>query len=163
MKRIITTLFCVSFLIACQNNKKPTLSKEEQETQLAEAKFAEIDLSQVDVYPSFSQCADTLSQEDLKKCFETNLSYLYKDVLQKHHFAIGEPLNDVVQVYLKIDNQGHIIFERTECSDNTRNLLPKLDSLLAVETQSFEPIIPAQKHEINVSTQCILPLVINVP
>lgn len=160
----LSAVGCILFLISCQNSnhQAPTISKEEQENTLAKEQFGMVNLSEVDVYPSFEQCPDSLSKEDKIKCFEQNLSNLYANSLKKHQFAIAEALEDVVNVYLTIDNTGRIVFERTESSEKTRQFLPTLDSILQTETALFQPIKPAQKQDIDVTTHCKLPLVIHV-
>lgn len=165
MKKVFLSVFsCIMLLVSCQNSNKQTttISKEEQEDKLANEQFAMINLSEVDEYPTFAQCPDTLPKTEKIKCFEQNLSQLYANSLKKHQFAIADGLNDVINVYITIDNMGKIIFERSESSEKTRELLPQLDSILKTETQLFEAIQPAKKQDIEVSTRCKLPLVINV-
>ena len=155
MKKIGIILLGI-VLFSCNKNKpqEPSISVEEKENKLVEEKFAS---------PSFKQCSDTLTKEQKLNCFEENISNLYKEALNKHKLAIGDTIKATVQVFLKIDNQGKIIFERTSSSsEKLTELLPSLDSILSNETNSFENIIPAKKNQINIGTQCVLPLVIDV-
>ena len=164
MKKIGIILLGI-VLFSCNKNKpqEPSISVEEKENKLVEEKFASINKSEVDEYPSFKQCSDTLTKEQKLNCFEENISNLYKEALNKHKLAIGDTIKATVQVFLKIDNQGKIIFERTSSSsEKLTELLPSLDSILSNETNSFENIIPAKKNQINIGTQCVLPLVIDV-
>lgn len=162
MKKIFLTLFYAGILISCQNqNPTNTISKEEQEEQLADEQFAKIDFSQVDEFPTFSQCLDSVSRDN-PKCFEQTLSKLYTESLKKHAFVIGESLIDTIKLHLKIENTGKLVFEKTESSEKTRTLLPNLDEILNTETQGFQSAIPAKKQGIEVSTSCVLPLIINV-
>ncbi|MDO4881287.1 MAG: hypothetical protein Q3983_08405 [Capnocytophaga sp.] len=164
MKKI-AIVFLGLLLFSCNKNKpqEPTISIEEKENKLVEEKFASINKSEVDEYPSFKQCLDTLTKEQKLNCFEENMSNLYKEALNKHKLAIGDTLKATVQVYLKIDNEGKIIFEKTSSSsEKLTELLPSLDSILSSETSNFENIIPAKKNEVNIGTQCVLPLVIDV-
>lgn len=165
MKKILLATLCIAFAFSCKNKTEeqtPPPSKEEQENKLAEEKFAEIDLSQVDEYPLFAQCADTLSKDEKLKCFETNLIKLYSEAFAKHKLAIGAPLSDTLYMYLNVSNEGKIGFERVESSERTKELLPSLDSLLNAETSALAPITPAKKQGISVSSQYKLPLIINV-
>lgn len=159
MKRIFLAIFCTGLLISCKNNQEPTISKEEQENQLADQQFEQIDFTQVDEMPTFEQCNEA---EDKQKCFEQNLSKLYNEALKKHNFVVGEALNDTILLHLKIDNTGKLVFEKTDASEKVRLFLPKLDSILTTETDDFQPIIPAKKQDVEVGTKCVLPLVINV-
>ena len=47
-------------------------------------------------------------------------------------------------------------------SEKTKELLPSLEDLLRSETEKFSPIIPAKKNQVNVSSEFVLPLVIDV-
>ncbi len=161
MKKIFLTAFCIGFLISCNETPKNTISKEEQEEQLADEQFAKIDFSQVDEYPTFQQCLDSVPN-DSQKCFEQTLSKLYVESLKKHSFVIGESLTDTLKMYLTIDQTGKLMFDKTEASEKTRTLLPNLDEILATETNGFQQVIPAKKQGVEVSTTCVIPLIIDV-
>lgn len=157
---LIVSFFC---LISCKNTTETaSVSKEEQENKLAEEQIATINLSEVDEYPRYALCNDTLPKEDKLKCLELGISRLYSDALKKHSLVIADSLKDTVIVVVKVDRDGKLAFERTESSDRTRELLPQLDSILTLETSGFEPLIPAKKQELNVATLCKFPLIINV-
>lgn len=159
MKRIFLAIFFTGLLISCKNEQTPTISKEEQENQLADQQFEQIDFTQVDEMPTFEQCNEA---EDKQKCFEQTLSKLYSEALKKHTFVVGEALNDTILLHLKIENTGKLIFEKTDASEKIRLFLPKLDSILTTETNDFQPVTPAKKQGVEVGTKCVLPLVFNV-
>ena len=71
MKKIGIILLGI-VLFSCNKNKpqEPSISVEEKENKLVEEKFASINKSEVDEYPSFKQCSDTLTKEQKKKLKE---------------------------------------------------------------------------------------------
>ena len=83
-------------------------------------------------------------------------------MLNSQKLAIGDALSDTVKVTLLINNEGMISVKEVEMSEKTKELLPSLEDLLRSETEKFSPIIPAKKNQVNVSSEFVLPLVIDV-
>ncbi len=164
MKKILYSIVCITLLSSCQENTpaEPTVSKEEQEKELAQKRFDSLGTQEVDEYPSFQECESITTKDEKLKCFTDNLSKLYKEALNSQKLAIGDALNDTIKVSLLIDNKGIISIKEINSSDRTKELLPDLENLLKEETLKFKPIIAAKKNQIEVTTECVLPLVINV-
>lgn len=159
MKKLIFFLILLSF--ACKDKTQDTQAIEQEQEKLVQQQISDLDFSKVDEYPAYSLCPDSLSQEDKLQCFQVGISRLFNDALSKHNLATADALTDTIKVFLKIDNEGKIHFERSESSEKTRELLPQLDSILSSEASEIEPVIPAKKHNVNVVFHCQLPLVIN--
>ena len=157
MKKILLSILCVS-LYACQESKpaEPEVTQEEQEQKMAAERFEALGRD-LDENPSFKECKD-----EKLKCFTGNLSKLYQEMLNSQKLAIGDALSDTVKVTLLINNEGMISVKEVEMSEKTKELLPSLDDLLSSETEKFPPIIPAKKNQVNVSSEFVLPLVIDV-
>ena len=164
MKKILYSIVCITLLSSCQENTpaEPTVSKEEQEKELAQKRFDSLGTQEVDEYPSFQECESITTKDEKLKCFTDNLSKHYQEMLNSQKLAIGDALTDTVKVTLLISNEGIISVKEVEMSDKTKELLPSLESLLKNETEKLAPIIPAKKNQVNVATEYILPLVIDV-
>ena len=162
MKKILLSILCIS-LYACQENSTTDseVSQEEQEQKMVEDRLAELG-TEVDEYPSFKECESITTKDEKLKCFTGKLSKLYQEALNSQKLAIGDALNDTIKVSLLIDNKGIISIKEINSSDRTKELLPDLENLLKEETLKFKPIIAAKKNQIEVTTECVLPLVINV-
>ncbi|MFC2398721.1 MAG: hypothetical protein ACFNP4_05320 [Capnocytophaga gingivalis] len=162
MKKILLSILCVS-LYACQESKpaEPEVTQEEQEQKMAAERFEALG-KDLDENPSFKECEDIATKDEKLKCFTGNLSKLYQEMLNSQKLAIGDALSDTVKVTLLINNEGVISVKEVEMSEKTKELLPSLDDLLSSETEKFPPIIPAKKNQVNVSSEFVLPLVIDV-
>lgn len=162
MKKILLSILCVS-LYACQESKpaEPEVTQEEQEQKMAAERFEALG-KDLDENPSFKECQDIATKDEKLKCFTGNLSKLYQEMLNSQKLAIGDVLSDTVKVTLLINNEGIISVKEVEMSEKTKELLPSLGELLMSETENFPPIIPAKKNQVNVSSEFVLPLVIDV-
>ena len=162
MKKILLSILCVS-LYACQESKpaEPEVTQEEQEQKMAAERFEALG-KELDENPSFKECEDIATKDEKLKCFTGNLSKLYQEMLNSQKLAIGDALSDTVKVTLLINNEGIISVKEVEMSEKTKELLPSLEDLLRSETEKFPPIIPAKKNQVNVSSEFVLPLVIDV-
>ena len=162
MKKILLSILCVS-LYACQESKpaEPEVTQEEQEQKMAAERFEALG-KDLDENPSFKECQDIATKDEQLKCFTGNLSKLYQEMLNSQKLAIGDVLSDTVKVTLLINNEGIISVKEVEMSEKTKELLPSLGELLMSETENFPPIIPAKKNQVNVSSEFVLPLVIDV-
>ena len=162
MKKILLSILCVS-LYACQESKpaEPEVTQEEQEQKMAAERFEALG-KELDENPSFKECEDIATKDEKLKCFTGNLSKLYQEMLNSQKLAIGDALSDTVKVTLLINNEGMISVKEVEMSEKTKELLPSLEDLLRSETEKFPPIIPAKKNQVNVSSEFVLPLVIDV-
>ena len=162
MKKILLSILCVS-LYACQESKpaEPEVTQEEQEQKMAAERFEALG-KELDENPSFKECEDIATKDEKLKCFTGNLSKLYQEMLNSQKLAIGDAVSDTVKVTLLINNEGMISVKEVEMSEKTKELLPSLEDLLRSETEKFPPIIPAKKNQVNVSSEFVLPLVIDV-
>ena len=162
MKKILLSILCVG-LYACQESKpaEPEVTQEEQEQKMAAERFEALG-KDLDENPSFKECEDIATKDEKLKCFTGNLSKLYQEMLNSQKLAIGDALSDTVKVTLLINNEGIISVKEVEMSEKTKELLPSLGELLMSETENFPPIIPAKKNQVNVSSEFVLPLVIDV-
>ena len=162
MKKILLSILCVS-LYACQESKpaEPEVTQEEQAQKMAAERFEALG-KELDENPSFKECEDIATKDEKLKCFTGNLSKLYQEMLNSQKLAIGDALSDTVKVTLLINNEGMISVKEVEMSEKTKELLPSLEDLLRSETEKFPPIIPAKKNQVNVSSEFVLPLVIDV-
>ena len=162
MKKILLSILCVS-LYACQESKpaEPEVTQEEQEQKMAAERYEALG-KELDENPSFKECEDIATKDEKLKCFTGNLSKLYQEMLNSQKLAIGDALSDTVKVTLLINDEGMISVKEVEMSEKTKELLPSLEDLLRSETEKFPPIIPAKKNQVNVSSEFVLPLVIDV-
>lgn len=158
----------IPFLVASCNFNADNEAKQAEETKakldsLVQTQLAEIDMNEVDSYPLFAQCSDTLNREEQKKCFETTFAQLFTEMLPSVITSeVTQPLNDTLHVFVKINNQGDVVLDYIEAKDSTKELLPDLESSFKKYFDEFPDIKPAIKQGVEVSTRFALPVVIEV-
>ena len=163
MKKILLSILCIS-LYACQESKsaEPEITQEEVDKQEAQKRLADLG-DEVDEYPSFKECESITTKDEKLKCFTNRLSKAYQEALNSQKLAIGGALSDTIKVTLVVSNEGVLSVKSVEASDNTLELLPDLEKILKDKTAGFEFVLtPAKKNQVNVTTEYVLPLVIDV-
>ncbi|WP_297970429.1 hypothetical protein [uncultured Capnocytophaga sp.] len=163
MKKILLSILCMS-LYACQESKpaEPEVTQEEVDKQEAQKRLADLG-DEVDEYPSFKECESITTKDEKLKCFTDRLSKAYQEALNSQKLAIGGALSDTIKVTLVVSNEGVLSVKSVEASDNTLELLPDLEKILKDKTAGFEFVLtPAKKNQVNVTTEYVLPLVIDV-
>ena len=163
MKKILLSILCMS-LYACQESKsaEPEITQEEVDKQEAQKRLADLG-DEVDEYPSFKECESITTKDEKLKCFTDRLSKAYQEALNSQKLAIGGALSDTIKVTLVVSNEGVLSVKSVEASDNTLELLPDLEKILKDKTAGFEFVLtPAKKNQVSVTTEYVLPLVIDV-
>ena len=163
MKKILLSILCIS-LYACQESKsaEPEITQEEVDKQEAPKRLADLG-DEVDEYPSFKECESITTKDEKLKCFTDRLSKAYQEALNSQKLAIGGALSDTIKVTLVVSNEGVLSVKSVEASDNTLELLPDLEKILKDKTAGFEFVLtPAKKNQVSVTTEYVLPLVIDV-
>ena len=163
MKKILLSILCIS-LFACQESKsaEPEITQEEVDKQEAQKRLADLG-DEVDEYPSFKECESITTKDEKLKCFTDRLSKAYQEALNSQKLAIGGALSDTIKVTLVVSNEGVLSVKSVEASDNTLELLPDLEKILKDKTAGFEFVLtPAKKNQVSVTTEYVLPLVIDV-
>ena len=163
MKKILLSILCMS-LYACQESKpaEPEVTQEEVDKQEAQKRLADLG-DEVDEYPSFKECESITTKDEKLKCFTDRLSKAYQEALNSQKLAIGGALSDTIKVTLVVSNEGVLSVKSVEASNNTLELLPDLEKILKDKTAGFEFVLtPAKKNQVSVTTEYVLPLVIDV-
>ena len=163
MKKILLSILCIS-LYACQESKsaEPEITQEEVDKQEAQKRLADLG-DEVDEYPSFKECESITTKDEKLKCFTDRLSKAYQEALNSQKLAIGGALSDTIKVTLVVSNEGVLSVKSVEASDNTLEVLPDLEKILKDKTAGFEFVLtPAKKNQVSVTTEYVLPLVIDV-
>ena len=163
MKKILLSILCIS-LYACQESKsaEPEITQEEVDKQEAQKRLADLG-DEVDEYPSFKECESITTKDEKLKCFTDRLSKAYQEALNSQKLAIGGALSDTIKVTLVVSNEGVLSVKSVEASDNTLELLPDLEKILKDKTAGFEFVLtPAKKNQVSVTSEFVLPLVIDV-
>jgi hypothetical protein len=141
-------------IICCTSCDKFSFSKN-KELQVLDTI---VDFTSVDFSPSFKVCEAIIDKEKIAICFRNTIHQKIGAELQKHHLTVKDSINELVYVAVLINSKGEIIFDETSSSENIKQQLPQLDSVLKFSVSRLPVIHPAIKRGIPVTTKYRLPI-----
>ncbi len=125
--------------------------KEEMET---------IDWKDVDRYPSFSNCKNSLEKPEQKECFISTISsHLYQSISHEEMVATRE-VYDTVKVNFEVNSSGELSILEIKMDTVLQKEYPNLEKWILQSIDSLQPVAPAYKRGIPVKTQFTLPVII---
>tara|TARA_B110000046_G_scaffold183389_1_gene219430 strand:+ start:3869 stop:4345 length:477 start_codon:yes stop_codon:yes gene_type:complete len=149
--RFFTFLIVVIFCTSCDKFSY----SENKNLQVADTI---VDFTSVDFSPSFKVCDSLIDKEKKSNCFRNTIHKKIGVELQKHSLTIKDSINEVVFVDILITKKGEVIFQEITSTENLKQQLPQLDSLLRQSVQKLAYIYPAIKRGIPVTTIYKLPI-----
>ncbi|MVX35773.1 hypothetical protein [Myroides sp. LoEW2-1] len=153
---VFFTIIAFSFT-ACQFST----SKIEKEGELLQKELEKIDWSKVDTYPNFEGCDTIQDLQQKKDCFFDSVALelqqrLLQDTLEGKFSQI-----ESVQVLVTVQADSKIDFTVYKAPDSLAIQIHAIDSLLQEKKKDFPAIYPATKRGIPVSTQFVIPVLLN--
>lgn len=121
-----------------------------------------IDFSSVDSSPSFKVCDSLIEKNAKNDCFRKTIHKHIFESLAKQKLEAKNPINEIIQVVVVIDNKGIVIAREVVISDSLKITIPKIDSLIRVSILEMPKLFPAIKRGIPVATQYQIPIQITV-
>src|SRR5690606_26336094 len=121
-----------------------------------------IDFSSVDVSPSFKVCDSIIDKKAKTDCFRNTIHQEIFNNLSKQKISAKNPISEIIQVQLEIDNKGNVSLKMIEASLLLQEAIPNLDSLITQSLLQLPTLFPAIKRGIPVTTQYQLPIQIDV-
>ena len=149
-------IFLLALATSCQFFDTEKVSsekvyKEEMET---------INWKDVDRYPSFSACKNSLEKPEQKDCFiNTISSHLYKSISHEGMIAKRE-VYDTLKVNFEVNKSGQLSILEIKMDTVLQKEFPNLEMWLLQSIDSLKPVAPAYKRGIPVKTQFSLPIII---
>jgi hypothetical protein len=120
-----------------------------------------INYNSVDVYPLFLDCNNCDTSEKQNLCFEMEMARRLQRAFSESDLDVGEFVSDTVLVDILVNDQGHISIAGIHRSQNIKEPLPELDSLLHRSVAALPDVIqPALKRGIPVNSMYKLPVVL---
>jgi len=157
MKRL-SLIFCVIVLTSCNYfEKKKVYSKD-----ILEEELQTFNWNEVDEYPTFESCDDTLGKVNKKLCFENTVLNILNHSLTQQNIVVTEDVNDTILLTITIDNTGNFNVKNIISNELTKTQIPKIDSLLIHSFDSLPKVYPAIKRSQQVTTQFTLPVVVKI-
>lgn len=157
MKKITVILFFLS-VFSCQlfNSKVP------DEDALLQKRLGEINWNEVSSYPSIAECDGIVDEQLKKECFFTAMARLVQERLDADTLAMLLPQTDTIDVKVTVYPDATLTFEPQFPKDSVPYNTARVDSILKARLNGFLKVEPALKEGIPVTSQFILPVILNV-
>ncbi len=156
MTKHLYLVFLLLLATSCQFFETEKVSSEE----IYEEEIKTIDWKDVDRYPSFTNCKNTLEKPEQKECFiNTISSHLYKSISHENMVAVRE-VYDTIKVNFEVGSEGRLSIVEIKMDTVLQKEFPNLETWIFQSIDSLQPVAPAYKRGIPVKTQFTLPVII---
>ncbi|MNK14935.1 hypothetical protein D3C87_330680 [compost metagenome] len=132
------------------------------EEELLKKRLQEINWKEVSSYPSIGECDAITDKEMRKECFFSSMVRLVQEKLDIDTIALMYPEIDTIEVKVTVFSNASLKFEPQISRDSVLYDTVKIDSILKARLVDFPKIEPAQKEGVPVTTQFILPVILDV-
>ena len=153
--RVFFMLILVFLFTSC--DKIPFLKKQELQKLDTIVDFTSVDLS-----PSFKECDSIVSKVKKSECFRTTIHEKIGEELLSHKLSTKDSINEIILVDLIINTKGKVHLVQLNSSENIKDKLPELDSILKLSVNKLPKLYPAIKRGIPVTSKYQLPIQITL-
>lgn len=151
----IVCLLC--FFVSCD-----WFSTREVKTQkLVEKELQAIDWNDVDQYPLFDDCDETVSKSAQRECFENTLLLHFSMTLQDFEFVLDKDIDESIYVDFLVDKDGGMTVLDIEEHGVLKEQIPEFNAIITQSFKSVPRVEPALKRGIPVNAKFRIPLVFN--
>jgi hypothetical protein len=157
---VVRNIFILLFLCSLTSCGWIT-SKEKKTRELVQKELGEIDFNEVDNYPLFENCDETLTKIGQRECFEQELLSNCAGTLKQYEFVLEEGGDKTVLVDFMVDQDGKISILNIEKDQTIDERMPEFNQLIAQCLEDLPPMAPALKRGIPVKTKFRIPIVLN--
>ena len=152
--RFLLTLICVFLMISCEY----LAPKEEKTRRIVQEELSSIDWNDVDQYPLFASCAESISKEEQRTCFENELLSHFSETLSEFEFILSEYVGDTIYVDFLVERDGSITVLDIEDQMTVQEQIPEFNAIITQSLKSLPKIEPALKRGIPVTAKFRIPL-----
>ena len=135
-------------------------SKEEKTADLVNAQLEQIDWSDVDNYPLFENCDETVSKIAQRHCFESELLKACSKTLSEFDFHLNAETDAKVMVDFLVDQDGRISVLSIQKDAAIDVEMPEFDKIVTQAIKNIPPLAPALKRGIPVKAKFRIPIVL---
>ena len=157
MKYLFILIFWGSFF-SCNYYEKKKLNAE---TILME-ELKTFNWNELDSYPSFETCDDSIDFQQTKMCFEQTLISHFSEFFIEKNLVVTENVTDTIRIDFLVNNKGSLSISNIQSKPLTRLQIPTLDSLITHSLQGLPKLYPAIKRSQQVQSAFQLPLILVV-
>jgi len=118
--------------------------------------------NEVDRYPNFENCVDSIDFQDNKKCFEQTITTHISEYFSTQNIIVTQTVSDTILIDLLVSNSGEIQISQIQSQELTTQQIPDLDSILSRSLKGLPKLYPAIKRSQQVQTAFQLPIILRV-
>lgn len=155
--RILLLLIGVLLLSSCQW----LTPKEEKTRRLVQEELRSIDWNDVDQYPLFESCSESISKDAQRDCFQEELLRHLSATLKDFEFELREDVEDTIYVDFLVEKDGSVNVLDIEDHLTLQRQIPEFNAIITQSLKSLPNVEPALKRGIPVSAKFRVPLEIN--
>lgn len=155
--RNLSIFLMLSLLAACNWSA----SREEKTQELVSQEIQSIDWEDVDKYPLFADCDETVSKQEQKSCFMETLLLHFSTTLQESEFVLHEEVKDTIFIDFVMEDTGSITLMDIHNDEALRKQLPDFEKRIKKSLGNLPKIEPALKRGIPVSAKFRIPIVLS--
>lgn len=136
-------------------------SSEVRTQQLVERELQAINWNDVDQFPLFDDCDETVSKSAQKECFENTLLLHFSMTLREFEFILDKDVEEAVYVDFLVDKEGKISVLNIDKNSIIQEQIPEFDGIISRSLKSLPPLGPALKRGMPVNAKFRIPIVLN--
>ncbi|WP_273565563.1 hypothetical protein [Maribacter halichondriae] len=156
MRKFWSITFMLVF-VACDFSA----SKDKQARELVNQEMRNIDWNDVDAYPLFENCDETLTKDGQRECFVNEVISHFSATLKEFEFILQENVASTVYVDFIVDREGKISVQKIEKDRFIDMQMPEFDGIITQSLKGLPPLAPALKRGIPVKTKFRIPIQLN--
>jgi len=118
--------------------------------------------NEVDRYPSFENCTDSIDYQDSKMCFEQMIMTHISEFFRLQDLVVTQKVSDTIKINFLVSNKGEIHISKIHSKALTKIEIPNLDSIIDYSLKNLPPLYPAIKRSQQVQSAFELPLILVV-
>lgn len=150
-------LLLLFLLVSCDFFK----STDTQTQQLVNDELLAIDWNDVDQYPLFENCDESISKEVQRVCFQETLMQYFTSAFDDLQLQVTNDINDTLRVDFLIDEHGFMTVQQVLKNAVIENEIPNFSNTVTQRLNDLTTVAPALKQGIPVSMKFRLPIVLN--
>ena len=155
--RFFLALFGLCLISSCNW----LVPKEEKTRRLVQQELSSINWNDVDQYPMFQTCDETISKEEQRICFEEELLDHFSRTLSDFEFILKEDVGDTIYVDFLVERDGSITVLDIEDQMAVQDQIPEFNAIITQSLKSLPEVQPALKRGMPVSAKFRIPLELN--
>lgn len=153
---VFVLLFCSFY--SCNYYEKKKL---DSDTILME-ELKTFNWNEVDRYPNFENCENSIDFQDSKNCFEQTITTHISEYFGTQNIIVTQTVSDTIRIDLLVSNNGELQISKIQTQEVTRAEIPDLDSILNRSLTGLPKLYPAIKRSQQVQTAFQLPIILRV-